>query len=174
MTEQRKISAGQLMLLLVLARIMHTMILRFDDFTSGVPLMLGLLVATAIEALAAIPAVLYFSAGGSDPAAEIGGRFAPAVKALYSVYFIVIAGGTIALFTEFLQNEFSHTVAPIAAILLLAAAAAYCACLGIEGIARAGTVVFWLFAVMFVLMAAVNEGDFNWLNVRPFVPGCIP
>ena len=162
------------MLLLLLARVMHTMIYRFDNFTSGTPIMLGLLVTTVIEAVLCLPAVIYFSHGGTDMPREIAGHRSKLIELLYSVYFTVIAGGTVALFAEFLHNEFSRTVTPIVAIIMLAAVAAYCAVLGIEGLARAGTVVFWLFAAFFIWMAVVSEGEFNWLNIRPMIPGDAP
>ena len=164
---QRKISSGQLLLLLLLARLMHTMIFRFDYFTSGTPIMLGLLITTAIEAVIAIPAVVWLDTGGDA-------RTRPLPKwlaFLYSAYFTVIAGGTAALFAEFLHIEFADTVAPIAAMILIAAIAAYCSHLGIEALARAGTVVFWLFVGFFIWMSLVSEGSFDWLNIQPLVPG---
>lgn len=170
MKETPKISAMQLMLLLLLARVMHTMIYRFEDFTSGTPIMLGLLITTAIEGIAALPAVIYYDSGGKSAAAEISGKKKP-VLYLYSFYFTVIAGSTAALFAEFLDREFSETVPPAVAIILIAAVGGYCAYMGIEGLARAGTAVFWLFAALFFVMCAVNEGEFNWLNIRPFMPG---
>lgn len=168
---ERKISWGQLMLLLFLTRLMHTMIYRFDDFTSGTPIMLGLLVTTAVEAVVALPVVLYYSSATQSPIRELAGEKSKWLGILYSAYFAVIAGGTLALFAEFLHKEFTDTVSPVAAVILLAAVAAYCGILGIEGIARAGTVVFWLFAALFLLMASVNEGQFEWLNIRPLVAG---
>lgn len=175
MSEKSKISAGQLMLILLLGRIMHTMIFRARDFTTGTPMMLGLLLSTVIEAVAALPAVIYFSRGGTDPADEIGGRFAFWVRAAYSVYFIAIGGATAALFTGFMGAEFPGIVNPYVIIALLCGAAAYCALRGgIEGLARAATVVFWLFAVLFAVMAAVNEGGFEWLNLRPMLTEDVP
>lgn len=171
MAETKKISAGQLMMLFLLARIMHTMIFRADEFRSGLPLILGLLCSTAAEAILAIPAVWYFNSGGLDPVAEISGKYAPWIKVIYSIYFTVIAGATVSLFTQFLSSEFSNVAEPFIAIILLVAAALYCAYYGIEGLARAGTVVFWLVVVLFVSMAAVNEGSFEWLNIRPLTPG---
>ncbi len=171
MPKTEKISAGQLMLLLFLSRIMHTMIFRARGFSSGTPLMLGLFCATALEAVAAIPAVLYYSKFGGDPSAELFKSRAIWLRLLYSAYFAVIAGGTVALFTRFLSSEFSKTVSPAIAIILLCAAAAYCASRGIEGLGRAGTVVFWLFAALFVFMALVNKGGFDWLNLRPLTAG---
>ncbi len=165
-----RISAGQMMLLFLLARVMHAMIYRTESFGSGTPMMIALLCATAVEAVAAIPAVYYFSAGGRDPAADLLGRYSPALRLCYSAYFAVIAGGTVAFFAGFIKNEFSEILRPAVVIILLIAAAAYCACLGIEGLARAGTVVFWMFALLFVVMAAVSEGGFEWLNIRPPLP----
>lgn len=171
MAETKKISAGQFMLLLLLARVMHMMIFRAQEFSSGVAMMLGLLCSTAIEAILAIPAVWYFNSGGPDPVAEIGGKYSTWIKLLYSLYFTVIAAGTVSLFTQFLTSEFSMMVKPLPAIILLVLAAVYCACQGIEGLGRAGAVVFWLFVILFVSMAAVNEGSFEWLNVRPLTAG---
>ena len=168
---ERKISWGQLMLLLLLARVMHTMIYRFDDFTSGTPIMLGLLVTTAVEAVVALPVVIYYHSATQSPVRELAGEKQKWLGFLYSAYFTVIAGGTLALFAEFLHKEFADIVTPVAAVILLAAVAAYCGILGIEGIARAGTVVFWLFAALFLLMASVSEGHFEWLNIRPLTAG---
>lgn len=170
----RKISAGQLMLLLFLSRIMHTMIFRAESFASGTPLMLGLLVSTAVEALLAIPLVIYFSKGGADPASELFPSRPRLLKIFYSIYFLVIAGTTVALFTGFLQSEFSNVVSPIFSVLLIFAASAYCASNGVEGLGRAGTVVFWLFAGLFVFMASVNEGGFDLLNIRPMTENDLP
>lgn len=168
---ERKISWGQLMLLLFLSRIMHTMIFRFSDFTSGTPIMLGLVVTTVIEAVIALPAVLYYRNASQSPVRELAGKNSKWLGFLYSAYFTVIAGGTLALFAEFLRREFADTVSPVVAIVLLAAVAAYCGILGIEGIARAGTVIFWMFVALFFLMASVSEGHFEWLNIRPLIPG---
>lgn len=164
-----KISAAQLAILLFLARLMHTMIFRVTDFDSGTPIMLGLAASTLIEALLMIPAAVYASKSIRGEAA-----LPKPVRLLYSLYFTVIAGGTAALFAEFLHREFSGTVPPTAAIILIALAAGYCAYAGIEGIARAGAVVFILFAALFLSMVAVSEGEFNWLNLRPMTRDGLP
>lgn len=158
------------MLIFLLARIMHTMMYRFEGFKSGTPLMVGQILATAVEALLAIPAVIYFTKypGPPEPGNE---KIVRAVTILWTVYFTVIAGGTVALFAEFLQIKFADTVLPAAAAIIVCAAAAYCAWGGIEGLARAGTVVFWLFAVLVAAMAVVNEGRPEALNLRPFAEG---
>lgn len=78
------------------------------------------------------------------------------------------------MFAEFLEREFSDSVSPVVAIILISAVAAYCAYLGIEGLARAGSVVFWLFVGLFVLMVIVSEGSFNWLNIRPVTSKDVP
>ncbi len=168
-----KISPTQLLFLMLLARLMHTMIYRFDGFTSGTPIMLGLIAATAIEAVIAFPSVIYYQSGGSSAFSELGSLKKPLGYAC-SAYFAIIAGGTVALFAEFLTTEFPDSVPPYVAIILLFAAACFCAIPGIEGMARAGSVVFWLFAAFFAIMIAVSEGEFNWLNLRPMRAGDLP
>ncbi len=163
----RKITPGQLALIFLLARIMHTMLYRFDSFASGTPLMAGQLLSTAAEAVLCVPAAVFFT---KFPGAKIfeGGLPARAVSVFEAAYFTVIAGGTVALFAEFLQNKFSGTVFPAAAIVILCAAAAYCAGGGLEGIARAAAVVFWLFAALFAVTAVLSEGKPDTLNLLPF------
>ena len=172
--QKRRISAPQLMTLFLLARIMHAMIFRESGFRSGTPMMLALICSTAVEAVLAIPAVMYFSCGGSDPAAELFGRRAVWLRAAYSLYFTVICGATVALFTGFLESEFPDITRPLTAMALILLAAYISAGGGIEGLARAGTIVFWLFAVLFIAMAWVNEGGFDWLNVTPMTKGDLP
>lgn len=171
MNNRSRISAGQLMLIFLLARIMHTMLYRLDGFQTGTPLMLGQLLATAAEAVMALPAVIWFSKRRENPAAALGAGASRAVSTAYALYFTVIAGVTVALFAEFLQTKFSDTVMPGVAAAILCASAAYCAWGGIEGLGRAATVVFWLFVGMFVLMAAVSEGSFEPLNLLPLSEG---
>lgn len=169
--QESKISPWQFMTLLLLVRIMHSMIYQSSDFQGGTPILLALLCATLVEAVCAVPAVVYFQKGGQDPALEICGKRAWMIRLLYSLYFLVIAGGTVSLFAHFLESQFVETVFPLAAVIFLCVAAAYCAFLGIEGVARAGTVVFWMFVILFVSMAAVSEGSFDWLNMQPLGAG---
>lgn len=164
-----KISSGQMYVLLILARIMHTMIFHAKEFKIGTPVMLALVFTTIIESVMSIPLILLLKDGGCDPVSIIAGngRLAVFVRFLYSAYFLFISAGTLMYFAQFMKAEFNKTASPTAVIIVLTLAAAYCAYLGIEGTARAGTIVLWAFMVLFVVMAAVSEGEFERLNLLP-------
>ncbi len=154
-------------ILLILARIMHTMVFHSANFSVGTFMLPTLLVTTLIEAALSLPALILID-GGSDIIGELSHgskKLYMLLRALYSLYFLYIATGTIKYIAEFMHSEFQQVISPIAVILILAVAAAYCAHLGIEALARAGTVVFWIFIALFISMAAVSEGTFNMSNL---------
>lgn len=171
-----KISAGQMYVLLLLARIMHTMIFHARSVKIGTPVMLTLALTTVLELLLAIPALILFRDGGCDAAREIAGESKAAfvIRLAYTAYFLFISSGTLMYFAEFIRIEFQNVAPPAAVAIVLAAAAAYCAYLGIEGIARAGTVVLWAFLILFITMAAVSEGEFDTLNLLPVTQDDFP
>ncbi|MCD7889226.1 MAG: GerAB/ArcD/ProY family transporter [Oscillospiraceae bacterium] len=171
-----KISTGQMFILLILARIMHTMVFHSADFSVGTFMLPTLVVTTLIEAALALPALILID-GGVDIVRELSGGYRwiyALLRALYSLYFIYIATGTIKYIAEFMHSEFRRVISPIAVIVILSLAAAYCAHLGIEALARAGTVVFWIFISLFVSMAAVSEGTFNTSNLTPITGNDFP
>ncbi|MCD8007304.1 MAG: spore germination protein [Oscillospiraceae bacterium] len=171
-----KISSGQMFILLILARIMHTMVFHSAEFSVGSFMLPTLLVTTLIEAALSLP-VLILIDGGSDITGELSHGYKwlyILLRALYSLYFLYIATGTIKYIAEFMQDEFEGVINPIAVVLVLTVAASYCAHLGIEALARAGTVVFWIFIALFVSMAAVSEGTFNPSNLTPITGSDFP
>ncbi len=164
-----KISSGQMFILLILARIMHTMVFHSADFSVGTYMLPTLIVTTLIEAALSLPALILID-GGSDIIRELSHgskKCYTLLRLLYSLYFLYIATGTIKYIAEFMHTQFRRVISPIAVIVILAVAAAYCAHLGIEALARAGTVVFWIFIALFISMALVSEGTFNMSNLTP-------
>ncbi|MBQ8624018.1 MAG: GerAB/ArcD/ProY family transporter [Oscillospiraceae bacterium] len=152
----------------MLSRIMHVMLYKANTFTSGTPLMLGLLISTAIEALLAVPVFIFLLKREEILQTVLKNeRLKTVLKALLALYFIFVSGITLYLFAEFMHSEFALIALPWLIIVALAAAGAYCAHLGIEGIARAGTAVFWVFIALMVLMAVVNQGRYDPLNLIP-------
>lgn len=168
MQTKTKISTGQFFIVIMLSRIMHVMLYRVDNFTSGTPLMLGLLISTGIEILLALPVFIFLIK--KDDILESTNRSKKiklTVKLIAAAYFIFVSGATLMLFAEFMASEFTLITSPVLVIVALAIAAAYCAKLGIEGVARAGTVVFWVFVLLILLMAVVNKGQYEPLNIIP-------
>lgn len=168
MQSKTKISTGQFFVVIMLSRIMHVMLYKANTFTSGMPLMVGLLISTAIEALLAVP-VFIFLVKKDDiiESAFANKKLCLALKAALAVYFTFVSGITLYLFADFMHTEFIHIATPVWIVGALALAGAYCARLGIEGIARAGAAVFWVFVALLVLMAVVNEGRYEPLNLVP-------
>lgn len=171
-----KISSGQMFVLLILARIMHTMIFHAKDFQMGTAMMLTLVITTALEILLSIPIILLLKNGGCDAVSIIAGnsKLAYAIRLIYSAFFLFISAGTLMYFAQFMKTQFDKAVTPVMVIIILTVAASYCAYLGIEGTARAGTIVLWTFLILFVVMAAVSEGEFDTLNLLPVTLNDVP
>lgn len=159
--------------ILILARIMHTMI--YYSGRSGTEQMLTVVITTLIEVIACIPLVCLISDGGTDIAMEIGGKKGEnGIRLLYSVYFLYISSGTVTNFSRFMSVEFPEVGSVPVIIIVLAAAAGYCAWLGIEGVARACGIVYGMIIVTVILMAAVSEGRLDFLNLLPITADSIP
>ena len=166
MQNSHKISSLQLFILLLLARVMHTMIYYHGDEGVGLWMMPPVLAVTAIEAVIAIPVVKLANSGESVTSA-LGSRLGKAAAICYSAFFIYILSGTMSYFAEFMHSEFWRVGAPAVVILILCAAAGYCAYLGIEPVARAASVVAVAFFTLFIAMALVSEAGFDSLNFEP-------
>lgn len=159
--------------ILILARIMHTMI--YYSGRPGTEMMLTVLLTTLIEIAACIPLVRLITDGGTDIAAEIGGKKGKtAVRLLYSVYFLFISSGTVTNFSRFMSVEFPAVGSVPVIIIVLAAAAGYCAWLGIEGAARACGIVYGVIIAMVILMSVVSEGKLETINLLPITSESIP
>lgn len=162
--------------ILILARLMHTMLYYSGSLGLGFGLMLTMLATTAIELILSMPLVAFICGENPDVAEEIGGnggvsRF---IKLAYAGFFLYICSGTLNYFAEFMTVEFPKVGSAFLIIVILASASGYCAYLGIEGIARAGTVILGVVVVLVLTMAAVSEGVFDPLNVLPLTVHDIP
>ena len=163
-------------IILILARIMHTMVFHSAEFSVGSFMLPTLVITTLLEAALSLPALILIDSG-SDIVKDISGNSKAVyvtLRLLYSLYFLYIATGTIKYIAEFMHDEFQRVISPVAVIIILSVAAAYCAHLGIEALARAGTVVFWIFIALFISMAAVSEGTFNASNLTPITGNDFP
>lgn len=162
------ISLWQVFVLLMLGRIMYSMLYQAQGFTSGTPMMWGQLFATLIEAVIAIPLLIFLSKG--EPLAQSISRneaVQAVVKGCFAVYFVGLFSMMLCSFAKFMHNQFSVIGSPVTVILILAAASAYCASLGLEGLARAAGIVFWCVMILIVSMALLSEGKPNSLYLQP-------
>lgn len=172
MKTDTKISNGQFFVLLLLSRVMHLMLYRTDSFSSGTPLMIGLVISTGIEIVLGVPVFVFLVRKDEILCAcEKNKKLCFAVRALIALYFTFVAGTVMCSFSRFMADEFSSVASPVVIIIIIAIASAYCARLGIEAIARTGTVVLWAFLILLVLMALSSEGKYDALNLVPLQQG---
>lgn len=167
MYDKPKIGSGQLFALLALSRIMYTMLYRTQNFSSGTPLMLGQVIATAIEILICLP-VIIFSLRGISVADAFGTRFSRAVKGIYCIYFTLAFATLLCDFTRFIYSEFPGVASPLLAGAAVAVACSYCAHLGTEGLARAASVVFVIVILLVAAMTLLSDGRPNSLYLQPY------
>lgn len=165
MATKPKIGSGQLFALLVLTRLMYTMLYRTESFSSGAPLLLGQLIATAIETVVCIPAFIFSRKGISISEVAVRPK---TVGIAYSVYFTLIYSFTLCDFVRFLHSEFSKVATPLVAAFALGIACIYCACMGIEGLARGASVTFVCVLLLVGGMIVLSDGTPNTLYLQPY------
>lgn len=165
METKAKIGSGQLFAILILSRILYSMLYRTESFSSGTPLLLGQLIATAIEAVICIPALMFSAKGMSI--FEACGK-SKIVGTAYGVYFTWIFATTVCDFVRFIHSEFSQVATPIVAAITLGLACIYCACMGIEGLARGAGVLFVCVVLLVCSMTLLSDGSPNVLYLQPY------
>ncbi len=185
-SQNGSISCYQLFSLLLLSRLMQTM-LYVGERRVSLAQMCALLFATLIELAASIPAVmlskrsdagvlktLFCRTGENTPKKGAAELLFRAAGLLYFLFFVYIAAGTLGSFADFMQKQFPDTAPTWLVLVTVTAAGWYCSLMGLEGLSRAGSVLLGGIALLIVLMAAVSEGSFDWLNVVPFSPETLP
>ena len=166
-----QISHSQAYVLLILARLLHTMIYFHGEMRMGAWILASILISTAIETLLCLPLLALLSRFGG--VGELIRR-SPVYGFLCAAFFLFLSSGSVTHFTRFMQTEFPQVLPPVAVMLVTAAAAVYCSCLGVQALARAGTIVFAAFAVLLVSMALVSEAKPDMLNMIPVTEADMP
>ena len=173
MEKTTKISAGQTFVLLFMSRVMYMMLFRAERFDAGTPYMLTQLFTTIIECLAVVPIVALFNAEQKLGVRE-NEMFTKFENALFCIYFLFISVSTQVRFAGFIHQGFSEALRPWAVALIISLVSCYCAFGGIESLARVGTVVLWIFLALFGLLAIINDGNPDFLNITPITVNDLP
>ncbi len=173
MEKTSKISSGQMFVVLFLARVMYMMLFKAARFDSGTPYMLTQLLTTLLECLAVLPAIMLFNAERSLKINE-NAAFSKAENALFGGYFLFISVSTLVRFAQFIHQGFSEVLKPWTVIFAISFAACYLAMGGIESLARVGTVVLWVFLALFLVLAVINDGQPDMLNLVPVTKDDLP
>ena len=173
MEKTTKISAGQTFVLLFMARVMYMMLFKASRFDAGTPYMLTQFFTTVVECLAVVPVVMLFNAE-KKLGINQNEMFTKLENALFCIYFLFISVSTLVRFASFIHQGFSEALRPWTVVLVISAVSCYCAFCGVESLARVGTVVLWIFLGLFVLLAVINDGKPDFLNITPVTVNDLP
>ena len=171
----RKISYGQLCVLLFVSRIFNslTYVPMVSHDYSMTAAMIGIAITTAIICILVIP-VLYLNKKFPDRsvpevAYDKSKVFGVAVSAIYTIYFLSAASGVLIQFSYFMNNCFPPMAGRIFVIFALAIAALYACVTGIEAIGRAGSIVFVFLILCFGFFSFASINDMELLNFYPIL-----
>ena len=122
------------------------------------------LIAVGINLLLCIPCYLCIKQNKSPLVTKAG-------RALYSVYFVFIAGVNISRFAFFACDKTAHGDSPLFFAVLMTAAACYAAYLGIEALGRFSVMSAVLSIILLIIVVFLNIKNFHSVNLIPFFVG---
>ncbi len=170
MTNTKKISYLQMMILLLTARIFVTLtyVTSSEFYDNSSTRILALLISTTLWAIIIIPIILFnkrfpsrtFTSLIIEKSKLFGNIFA----VLYLAFMLIYTISLMLSYVTLIQNRFFPEINRYIAIAIILAIACYCASCGIEGIARSSVIIFAVFLVVFIVMAINSIGNFELLN----------
>ncbi len=156
----RSISCGQTASVIILYRVFTLMTyvpLIEQGYSLGTQLAAAV-IAAAIQAALLIPSFLLFRNGG-----RITERTAVAV---FWIYFCVASAGSAVRFCRFIGCRLGDELPSELTALMLAAVCIYCACRGIEGIARGSAVMLVFFVILALSVISGSWREISFTGVR--------
>lgn len=166
-----KISAGQLAFTLLLCRfftIMTFVPLIANGYELSVQITAAV-ISTLIQGAAVIPLLIlgksYPDRSVSEAAYMQNRIYGGIIAAVYMVYFIFYAAGSVMRFMRFVTVRFLPRDNSEIIIIVFMLICAYCAYCGIEGLARASVPAVLFFAVMLLVMAVSSTQNFTAENI---------
>ncbi len=165
----RKISFGQLTVILFISRIFYTMTFvpfMYNDVTSQV---IGFSICTALECLAVIPCIVLYRKYPDKNLYRVAYEKSKILGIIISFTFvftaILVLNRLFRYFNYFMYVMFPDFLPSWFVVLALAALSFYAAFQGIEAISRSGAIAFGFFALSFIIVAAVIIPDLNMSNL---------
>lgn len=167
-----KISCTQLTLLLFLSRIFS--ILEYTpalgDSMTGMTLLISTALSFLVQCVLVIPMLLllyrYQDQNVLGCAYLVSPVLGKITAALFLLLFLAHLSGGYAIFSMFMTNIVYLKSSSMLIIVLLAAVCTTCACFGLQGLARAGSIVFVLFTLSTVFLCLVASDGAEFLNIH--------
>lgn len=170
---EAKISTGQVFMLLMVSRAFN--ILNYVPmFSSGVELsalLIGNLISVLINIALLIPAMWLFKKHPNQGLFEIAfekSRWLGYIAiAVYFVPIVLSVIGTVTGFQFFMTNAVYPLASVVFIVVTICLACFFCAKSGIEGIARAGSIVFFMLLIGIIFITIVSLDSVRLLNIKP-------
>lgn len=165
----KKISYGQLLLLLFVTRIVRTMTYNPFLLASPYQIIIEIAVSVLIQAVLVIPFVYIYNKFQGEDIISLGFSRNKAVGitlcTVYSAYFIVVALRLIKYFSLFMSTGFPVINSSKAIAVCLILVAGYGAFQGIESLGRSASIVFAFFCFMILIIILTTQGSFDLYNL---------
>ncbi len=163
-----KISSWQLLILLFLSRIFITITyFTLEDISPSV-MMSTSAFSVAADMILVIPTIFLYKKYPDEnvirSAFEISKIFGVILFVLYFIFAIFMIFRTVRFFLYFFENAFLNLLPTIVVGILLIAASAYVAHLGIEAAARSASIVFVSFILLLIAVVFTTAEDFDISN----------
>ena len=165
----KKISYGQMIVLLLVFRFLRTV--TFNPFvnTDSVIVIWAVLASTVFQGVLVLPLVwIYNKYPDKDInriAYDVSKPFGICVSLLYRLFFFLVALKAVKNFTYFMLEMFPGTGSKAVIVITLLVVSGYGAYLGLESIARSSGFVIVLVFVMLALMIVTIKGDLDFINI---------
>ncbi len=166
----KKISYGQLIMLLLICRISRMITANPLKDTSGGIVMISVIIAGLIQVLMVIPIIVLYKRTENQSVCEVAFAkskiLGKALFGLYAVFFMIVALRAVRYFTFFMTETFPSINSPRFISLSIILVSIYVAVLGIEPIARTSTIVMVAFFIMLIIIRITSQNTMSIINVN--------
>ncbi|MDR2073846.1 MAG: spore germination protein [Oscillospiraceae bacterium] len=170
MTQNRIISVPQMFCMLLISRVAVSMtfgpaVMRGVNFWDCIISCLG---AYLVTFLLIIPVMWLCKTNGQEIITSSCGALGKIFSLIYAVYFAFVCAHTLALFKVFIENVMNPPISFMLLSLILVALTCYGAAKGIEGIARASSVIMFFIVFSLIILGFSLYKTTDPTNFGPF------
>ena len=154
-----KISSVGAVSLLLISRIFTLMIYTADKGFTSVSFLLGICLSTVIQGILSLILILLVKKSSADDFYSLisENRFLMIVLSLFYGAFFILSGGTVLKnFTSFANGLFFENVSAFVIAIPIISVAVYGAFSGIKSVSRSASVIFCIFAFMFLITSVLS------------------
>lgn len=170
-----KISGSQAIILLLLCRMFYTVFFTpsYAQDIEVSAILVGDLIALLVSLILLIPLLILFGKRGqcNDLILECWGMspaFGMAVVIYDTALLVMVIIATASRFQTFITNVVFPQTTALVILITFFIACIYAAAMGLEGVARAASIIFVLFLLSLGMILLFSGDKIEWVNLRPF------